>query len=262
MVDQVTQLQVIDISSPTDLTTIPNDTDDEFFPNSIQIHNKKAFVTDEDSGLLVFDLISPTAPQFITSLKLPDFAFGISIQEERAFIANGGGGLQVVDLSLSDSPEIVGSIQPEIGYARSVSTDQNQIYLGSIGGGVLIFESESDSQFMKVGSFENAERVEISPPLEPGIIPPPPIIAIEPEILPPAPPTMTLRLIPLAYSNETGFSIEVLGPTGLAVTIEISDDLEDWETLEQIVLSQDNQILFDEDAGDEPHTFYRLRSEP
>jgi hypothetical protein len=34
VVDQVTQLQVIDISSPTDLTAIPNDTGDEFFPNS------------------------------------------------------------------------------------------------------------------------------------------------------------------------------------------------------------------------------------
>lgn len=262
VVDQVTQLQVIDISNPTKLTAIPNDTDNEFFPNSIQIHNQKAFVTDEDSGLVVFDLTSPTAPQFITTLKLPDFAFGISIQGERAFVANGGGGLQVVDISQSNTPKIIGSIQPEIGYARSVSTDQNQIYLGSIGGGVLVFESKPDSQFVKVGSFENKGQAEASSPSEPVVISPPQTIPVEPEIPIPTPPTITLRLIPLAYSEETGFSFEVVGPNGLAVTIEISDDLEDWETLEQLVLSQDNRILFDEDAGDEPNTFYRLSSAP
>jgi hypothetical protein len=227
-----------------------------------QSQSQKAFVTDEDSGLIVFDLATPTAPQFVTSLKLPDFAFGISIQEEKAFIANGGGGLQVVDISQSDSPKIIDSIQPELGYARSFSNDQNQIYLGSIGGGLLVFEKEGDSQFVKIGSFENEGLVETSSPLEPGVVSPLPVIPIEPDIPIPTPTTITAQLIPLAYSVENGFSFEVAGPNGLAVNVEISENLEEWEILEQLILSQDNRILLDEDAGEEPHTFYRLSLTP
>ena len=252
-VDQVTQLQVIDISNPANLTAIPYETDDEFFPNSIQIHDQKAFVTDEDSGLVVFDLTSPTNPQFITSLELPDFAFGISIQGERAFIANGGGGLQIVDITQSNSPKIIESIQPEIGYARSISADQNRIYLGSIGGGVLVFESETDSQFVKVGAFENEGGAETSPA---------PSLPIEPEIPNPTPPEAPLRLAPLTYSEESGFSFEIMGPDGLAVTIEISEDLDEWEPLQELLLSPENRIFIDEDAGDEPITYYRLSSTP
>ena len=258
--DQVTQLQVIDISKPHEITAVTEESEDEFFPNAIEISGEHAYVTDEDTGLLVFDLKAPKRPKLIATLELPDFAFGISIHGKQAFIANGGAGLQVVDISQPENPQHIFNAQPDRGYARAVASDGTSILLASIGGGAIAFQITLENQLQAIGAFENKGDVLIgmapfgeTPPIHP---------------LPSTPPSTPvnplagtgLTLLPIRYSELDGFTLQIEGPEGETVQIEISEDLESWEILAEVTLTSGHLQFTDDEASEEPVTFYRLTS--
>ena len=259
--DQVTQLQIIDISNPEKLTPLTGPQDEEFFPNSIAVSDSHAFVTDEDTGLLVFDLKVATKPKLVASLNLPDFAFGIEIQDQRAYIANGGAGLQVIDISQPKAPIHLQNQQPERGYARSVASHDSAVLLGSVGGGIITFQSGIDEPLHQVAAFENEGTVQTSkppfndaPPNEPAPANPP-VDPTEPPFENP------FRLVPLSFTMEGGFRFRIQGPEGVTVRLEISEDLEDWEILDLITMTTRDLEYIDVEAAHEAITFYRLTAE-
>ncbi len=241
--DQVNQIQVLDISDPSAPRPIADEIDQEIFPNSIHVSDNLAFVTDEDQGLLVLDTTTAT-PRLVASLDLPDFAFELAQANQHVFVANGGGGIQIIDVRAPSQPALIGSIQLQEGYTRSVTTQGSTLYAGSIGGGVVAFDISSPQQPTILSTIDNAGNFTLTLPGRPT---------------PPTPDIERIELHPITFDNSAGFLLEISGPIGSHILLEVSDDLEEWEALDEITLDETPITLTDDEAVGEPISFYRAR---
>ncbi|WP_304412242.1 ELWxxDGT repeat protein, partial [Microcystis sp. T1-4] len=117
--DDISGLQIIDISNPTTPTLKGNYDNDTGVARGVQIVGNYAYLADDGSGLQIIDISNPTNPTLKGNYDTSGSANGVQIVGNYAYLADGHGGLKIIDVSEFTSPQTVTlSISPS-----SVSED-------------------------------------------------------------------------------------------------------------------------------------------
>jgi hypothetical protein len=69
------------------------------------------YVADDESGLRIIDVSTPSAPTEVGSFDTPTRAIGIDVADVYVYVADGAGGLRVIDVSTPSAPVEVGFTQ-------------------------------------------------------------------------------------------------------------------------------------------------------
>lgn len=96
---------------------------------NVQLGVNKAYVTDWQSGLQIYDVTNPASPILMGSCDTPGFARDIAIRGDYAYVADGANGIQIINIDDPANPFIVTDY---IAYDRAncVTIRDNYLYIG------------------------------------------------------------------------------------------------------------------------------------
>jgi LVIVD repeat-containing protein len=94
-------------------------------------------VADNESGLQVIDISTPSSPQITGSVDTPGSALGVVVSGGYAYVADYESGLQVIDISNPSSPQITGSVDTP-GWAYGVVVSASYAYVAAWIRGLVI----------------------------------------------------------------------------------------------------------------------------
>ncbi|MGH2537124.1 MAG: LVIVD repeat-containing protein [Candidatus Promineifilaceae bacterium] len=106
-------LQILDISLPQS-PFIAGKLETGGFALDLVVSGTLAFIANYSLGLQVVDVSQPAAPALLSTLPLPDNAFGIAAgsDPDHVYLAASGAGLRVVDVRNPAAPIVAGVYQP------------------------------------------------------------------------------------------------------------------------------------------------------
>jgi len=100
----------------------------------VTVQNDVALVADDDFGLQVINVSTPSAPILLGSYNTPGNAYGVTVQNDVALVADGSSGLQVINVSTPSAPTLLGSVDtPGNAYGVTVQNDVALVADGSSG---------------------------------------------------------------------------------------------------------------------------------
>ena len=67
-----------------------------------------AYVTDRQTGLLVYDITTPLTPILISTTKIDGSAYDIAVQDSIAYVCGGTSGIHIFDISTPSAPFLIG----------------------------------------------------------------------------------------------------------------------------------------------------------
>ncbi|MGV8026592.1 MAG: hypothetical protein AB2L18_08550 [Anaerolineaceae bacterium] len=150
------QLQLVDITDPTNLTqisTFERSTTGE----GIVFFDETTVVTSSDVGIMVVDVSNPSSPRKISDLTVPGTVMEIFLDGNTAYLSCLGGGIQIVDLSNIKNPVLIGTVDtPGIAYDCYVQGDI--MLVADSFGGLLVFQQNAASSVMEI-SHTDLEQV-------------------------------------------------------------------------------------------------------
>jgi hypothetical protein len=165
-------LQVLDISSPSSPTLVPNGTyDTQGWAYGVTVVNGRAYVADYENGLQILDVSGTPDPdkswiRSLGSYNTPGQARDVKIVDTLdvntlavktfAYVADGESGLQILDVTTSASPFLVGSYNTP-GQACNVEIVDGLAYVADREGGLQIINVSTPSAPTLVGSFATAD---------------------------------------------------------------------------------------------------------
>ncbi len=69
-----------------------------------------SYLADDDSGLQVIDVTTPSSPTLAGSYVTAGYAYGVYVNGNYAYLADDDSGLQVIDITNPPSPALAGLI--------------------------------------------------------------------------------------------------------------------------------------------------------
>jgi len=108
--------------------------DTPWYARDIWVSGNYAYISDLDSGVQVFDISDPTAPDSVGTFPAATFASDIEIDGDYAYIADGLNGFRVLDVSDPTNPSHLSLIaMPD--YARGATFEGDYAYVAVAGFG-------------------------------------------------------------------------------------------------------------------------------
>jgi hypothetical protein len=101
-------LVVHDLSNPTQPIEVSSFSLPGTFANSIVVRDRRAYVGNENGGLVILDVDDPANPRLIGQWKGLGQANGVALDGDRAFVAHWNKGIEIVDVSNPASPAGLG----------------------------------------------------------------------------------------------------------------------------------------------------------
>ena len=149
---------VIDISDRTD-PVIVGEIANEWFATGIFVKDSYAYVADgyfqtqDQGGLLIYDISDPTTPTQTGKLSTPQGGPNeVVVIDEYAYIANGQDGLLIADISNPAAPYRVGSYGTS--YACDLAVRDNYAYIADRTGGLVIIDHSFKQFPAQVGAYD------------------------------------------------------------------------------------------------------------
>ncbi|QTA83816.1 LVIVD repeat-containing protein [Desulfonema limicola] len=127
---------VIDISNPTTPHLIES-VDMAGVVTSIEVFNKKAYVTLYGQGLQIIDVSENKKIEILGLVDTPGMARKVAVKDNKAYVADDYRGLQIIDISDPKNPTITSSLDTP-GEARDVKIVNSLAYIADGSGGVVI----------------------------------------------------------------------------------------------------------------------------
>jgi hypothetical protein len=100
----------------------------QYLASKICISGKLAYLGSGDSGLLIADVTSPSAPRWRGFYDTPDSAWGVSVSGGLAYIADGFSGLRIADVTNPSSPTTRGFYDTP-GFSCAVTVSNGLAYI-------------------------------------------------------------------------------------------------------------------------------------
>lgn len=110
---------------------------------------------EQEHGLLILDLESPSAPRLAGSYRLPHLPYEIAVDGSRAYVAAGDAGLLVLDVSRPGA--VVPLAQIDTPAANGVVVSQGTVYLSDGYLGLRIFDVSDPGHPVIVGRLDSSE---------------------------------------------------------------------------------------------------------
>jgi hypothetical protein len=142
-------LGIIDVRNPLRPVRIENFKMPGGLVNSVTVQGRRAFVGNEDAGLVVLDVNSPDHPFVLGKASPPFRANGFHLADDRAYVANWVDGLSVVDIKNVLSPTEFGSFSynPSASRAFDVTTFGSFAYVGDSDLGLVTIDTTRRTGF-------------------------------------------------------------------------------------------------------------------
>jgi len=119
----------------------------------------KAYVADDDNGLVVIDISDPTNPTKLGLYDTAGRAYGVTLSSDgiKAYVADYDNGLVVIDISDPTNPTKLGSYDTA-GYAAGVtlSSDGKKAYVADWNNGLVVIDISDPTNPTKIGSYDTA----------------------------------------------------------------------------------------------------------
>lgn len=107
--------------------------------NAIDVQGSYAYTLDSYSGLSVIDVSDPIAPVALGSFDMENWAEGLAVEGDYAYIANGAIGLRILDIRDPNAPVEVG-LHDTPGYAQDVTVAEGRAYVADREVGLRVFD--------------------------------------------------------------------------------------------------------------------------
>lgn len=122
-----------------------------WYARDIWVSGDYAYVSDLNSGVQVFDISDPTAPDSVGTFPAATFASDIEIDGNYAFVADGTNGFRILDVSDPANPSQLSLIAMP-GYARGATIEGDYAFVAVLG---FVLESPS---YLVVVDISDPER--------------------------------------------------------------------------------------------------------
>jgi parallel beta-helix repeat protein len=109
-------------------------------------------VADNDDGLRILDVSTPSAPVEVGFYNTPGFATNVAVLGNYAYVADGSSGLRIIDISTPASPSETGFYNTD-GYTWSVFVDNNIAYVADGDHGLRFLDVSTPSAPVETGFF-------------------------------------------------------------------------------------------------------------
>ncbi|MBI5384129.1 MAG: hypothetical protein HZA90_05525 [Verrucomicrobia bacterium] len=121
----------------------------------VVLNGTKAYVPAGDSGLLVLNILSPSAPALLSALPTPGQAVSAALAGSTLCVANGFGGFQVYDVATPASPVLLTDLP--LGTRANDTAAANQLaYVAAGEGGLRIYSLTNPAAPAWIGWFAGA----------------------------------------------------------------------------------------------------------
>jgi len=146
-------LQVVDVTVPAApaLRGYYNTGD---WANGIRIIENHAYVVSANSGLMTFDISSPTQPQLLSTLPTSGYADDLAVQASgtRVFAyVSSGGSLLAVDVSNPNSPSLGGQAALVGSTSHSVAISSNRVFVTDLVQYMQMFDISNPTNPVSLG---------------------------------------------------------------------------------------------------------------
>ncbi len=111
-------------------------------PNSIDLHQNRAYILSRTGGMSILDLSLPEAPKLTGTFNLPHPSRSIAVLDQNIYLASGVNGLQILKTDQLVSVKQIKSVQTP-GIVLQVLYDDSFFYLATKRSGVHIAKRES-----------------------------------------------------------------------------------------------------------------------
>jgi hypothetical protein len=123
---------------------------------AIAVSGGYAYVADDEAGLRVVDVSTPSAPFEVALVDTQGLASGVAVSGGHAYVADSWAGLRVIDVSTPSAPVEVGALVRTSRSARRVAVSGGYAYvLWSVGpsddGGLSVIDVSTPSEPVEVG---------------------------------------------------------------------------------------------------------------
>jgi hypothetical protein len=151
--DNVSGLQIIDITNLTNPTFKSSYWAANFHPRGITVSENYAYLANAaHSGLWIIDISDPSNPTFKGSYDTPENALGVAVFENYAYVAATGSGLYLIDISNSSNPTFKGSYDTP-GTAYKVALSDNYAYVADVSRSLQIIDTTNITNPTFKGSY-------------------------------------------------------------------------------------------------------------
>ncbi len=127
-----------------------NDTPD--YADDIVIEGDHAFVADEATGLLVFDISDPSAPSLAGSYDTAGIARSVEVAGDYAIVADDHAGIVAIDISDPSNPSLLGTYNTP-GFAYDVAISGDMAFVADDTEGLQIIDISDPTNPSLVGSY-------------------------------------------------------------------------------------------------------------
>lgn len=132
-------LAVVDLSDPSNPTTMAVCSLGLRRPLNVAITGSHAFVADYYNGLVVVDIANPQSPQVVATLAAPDDARNVTLAGFCAYLADDYGWV-AIDISDPTQPQELGRVATP-GDAFAIAVDGNRLYVADLVAEMGIYEN-------------------------------------------------------------------------------------------------------------------------
>jgi len=106
---------------------------------AVATYNNYALIADSDSGLAIYNLMSPSFPIYTGSYKHGDFVQEIIVDSQYAYIANWSRGIKILNITNPSAPDSIGAFNTP-GMTIDLCLRGTILYAADLYNGVIIFD--------------------------------------------------------------------------------------------------------------------------
>jgi hypothetical protein len=145
-------LHIVDISDPSSLSFVGQALGQTAF--GVALGDGYAFVGASTSGLSVYDVSAPSAPDRVAGVSLPGASvLKVAVRDGVAFASGGNAGFATFDVSDPLAPSFLDSLSTG-GFATNVALGEDDVaYVTVNGRGLVAFDISDPAALSEIGSF-------------------------------------------------------------------------------------------------------------
>ncbi|MFW9844633.1 MAG: LVIVD repeat-containing protein [Candidatus Thorarchaeota archaeon] len=148
------EIQIIDISNPSDLGTLGHLTINELTLD-IAVHDDTVYLAQPFSGLKVINVSDLNSPQLLSLVSGTSGARDLHVQGDLLYVARGSSGVGIFDISDSTNPTVLGQFS-DVGEAFGLHGDDQYLCIADLEDGVELIDISDSESPVEVAHYDDA----------------------------------------------------------------------------------------------------------